>query len=970
MSAPKEVIEDLLARARSGSETALDELCRTLVPSLCGSADPGQGHDEQIVNAVIAEAKRAFVNFQGETKADAEAWLQGIVRGSWDNPRSLPDAAFETIVPGKTFKPATADEITSRQGESPEVPSNEQTLDPNKTLAGQEQPTTTPARSIAADENIHDARTIAAAADPNATLAPDPNATIAGTASSPSSRIPVKTIGEYEILDTIARGGMGVVYKARQRKLNRIVALKMILAGQFADQADIDRFYVEAEASANLRHPNIVGIHEVGEAEGQHYFSMDYIEGQSLADLVREHALVPRRAAEYVKTIAEAMHYAHEQGILHRDLKPSNVLLDRNNDPLVTDFGLAKRTEGQSQLTMSGTIVGTPAYMPPEQASGKLYLISVRSDVYSLGAILYELLTGRPPFVAANPFETIKQVLENEPVSPRLLNQNVPVDLDTICLKCLQKEPARRYETAQALCDELTRYLAGEPILARPVGIVERSWRLCKRNPRVAISSGLAGFLLLFAAIVFPILYVRAEIAKGETQQALTKAEASIDQMRIAIDELYRIVSEEDLLNEPGLKPVRQKILSQARDLYRQALNRLGDAPGIQQDMAVSLFSLGRILRELEEPEEALEPLLKARQIQERLLAAAPGDIARIHDLGNTVNLIAQVYESQQHLEQALQTLSIAIQLRQDLVNREPQNLEFQRQLINSQMNGGLIHKKMFDLGDDGHFELAMELLQVANVNRAKLLAATNDAKLYFDSAIGSYNLASLMFLTLDGLKGDQAELIDSLNSLGDPKTTAQQDQVASLQQAISDLRSQIAPWQSRIEEQLQSAGERLTALEADDAASQLSGYQRLDQFQIRQLQAYLLLLKSRVTDDEAAAAQAVLQAKQIVDELVEGNRETHEFKGVLAGVYMQIGDVHFERYEDAEAVAAYERAIKLFEELVADVTGAAQYEEQLEAAQARLQEMQDEINKSVDKSEAAAATPSLKPAAAAPAPK
>ena|GEM_PF-1875181 len=294
--------------------------------------------------------------------------------------------------------------------------------------------------------------------------------------ASPADTVPlgkIKYFGDYELLEEIARGGMGVVYKARQISLNRIVAVKMILAGQLASEADIRRFYVEAEAAANLQHPNIVVIHEVGKHEDRHYFSMDYVEGQNLATLVRERPLPPARAAELVKTIAEAIRYAHHRGILHRDLKPQNLLIDEQGRPRVTDFGLAKRTGTDSGLTQTGAVMGSPSYMPPEQATGRQDQVGPHSDVYSLGAILYQLLTGKAPFVAETPLATLKKVVEEDPVPPSKQNPLVPPDLETICLKCLEKKPERRYSTARDLQEELERFLNHEPILARPAS----EWR-------------------------------------------------------------------------------------------------------------------------------------------------------------------------------------------------------------------------------------------------------------------------------------------------------------------------------------------------------------------------------------------------------------------------------------------------------------------------------------------------------------
>jgi len=344
---------------------------------------------------------------------------------------------------------------------------------------------------------------------------------------SPSRQL--RQIGDYELLEEIARGGMGVIFKARQRKLDRVVAVKMILAGEFASREQALRFRAEVEASARLQHPNIVAIHETGEQEGQPYFSMDYVEGGNLAGLAREKPLPARRAAAYVKTIAEAIHYAHEQGILHRDLKPSNVLIDSNDQPRVTDFGLAKRTQKESFLTVTGDVMGSPNFMPPEQAGVKGVKAGRYSDVYSLGGILFFLVTGRAPFVAETVAETIHHVLNSDPVSPRLLNPSVPEDIATICLKCLEKEPGKRYATAQEFAEELTRFLRDEPIHARPITRIEILWRWCRRKP--ALAGALAVALLAVAAsLLFGVQAHRtdqnrlAERRQNAIDKALTMA--------------------------------------------------------------------------------------------------------------------------------------------------------------------------------------------------------------------------------------------------------------------------------------------------------------------------------------------------------------------------------------------------------------------------------------------------------------
>ncbi len=309
--------------------------------------------------------------------------------------------------------------------------------------------------------------------------------------------------GDYELLEEIARGGMGVVYKARQVSLNRIVAVKMILAGQLASEAEVKRFHTEAEAAANLQHPNIVGIHEVGEKDGQHYFSMSYVEGRSLGEVVKTSSVSPQAAAAVVGSIAAAIHYAHQRGILHRDLKPQNVIMDEEGQPHITDFGLAKRMERDVGLTQSGAVLGSPSYMSPEQASARQDLVGPASDVYSLGAILYELLTGRPPFQGETPMETLLKVRLEEPIAPRKLNGNVPVDLETLCSKCLEKQPERRFPSARLFAEELQRFVNHEPILTRPGTRTRKTWNWLQRHPWTV------------AAILCP--FVKGDVHNGET---------------------------------------------------------------------------------------------------------------------------------------------------------------------------------------------------------------------------------------------------------------------------------------------------------------------------------------------------------------------------------------------------------------------------------------------------------------------
>jgi WD40 repeat protein len=327
------------------------------------------------------------------------------------------------------------------------------------------------------------------------------------------------TLPGYELLGELGRGGMGVVYKAWQQGLNRLVALKMSSAGAHAGPQELARFRHEAEAVAQLQHPNIVQVYEVGEHAGRCYFSLEYLRGGSLAQKLSGSPLPARQAAELLETLARASHAAHQRGIVHRDLKPENVLLTAEGVPKISDFGLAKRLQGEAGKTQTGVVMGTPSYMAPEQAAGNNQAVGPPADVYALGAILYELLTGRPPFRAAMVLDTLEQVRSQEPVPPRRLQPTTPRDLETITLKCLAKEPGRRYASAGELAEDLQRWLEGRPIQARPIGVFGRTWRWCRRNPALAGAVGAATLFLVLGSLISALLAVRALAEAGRADR-------------------------------------------------------------------------------------------------------------------------------------------------------------------------------------------------------------------------------------------------------------------------------------------------------------------------------------------------------------------------------------------------------------------------------------------------------------------
>jgi serine/threonine protein kinase/tetratricopeptide (TPR) repeat protein len=323
-------------------------------------------------------------------------------------------------------------------------------------------------------------------------------------------------LGDYELLEEIGRGGQGVVFRARQKSLNRIVALKVISLGQWASNAHLRRFRLEAEAAARLEHPGIVPIHEVGERDGSCYFSMKFVEGGQLDEVAKREPMPIRRAVELIAKVARTVHYAHEHGILHRDIKPGNILLDAKGEPHLTDFGLARLVESESSVTQTLDVLGTPSYMAPEQAVGNNAAVSSATDVYGLGAVFYQLLTGQPPFAGGTTYETIKLLLDAEPKQPRLVNPKIDRDLSTICLKCLEKDPKRRYSSALALAEDLERWLKHEPIQARHTGVFARGKKWVRRNPSIAVMAALLLALAVpLGVIIWKSEFVRQPITTG-----------------------------------------------------------------------------------------------------------------------------------------------------------------------------------------------------------------------------------------------------------------------------------------------------------------------------------------------------------------------------------------------------------------------------------------------------------------------
>lgn len=566
-----------------------------------------------------------------------------------------------------------------------------------------------------------------------------------GAPTTPSLPANLQVPG-YQIEAELGRGGMGVVYRAVQTELHRPVALKIILAGAHASAAQMERFRAEARAEARLQHPNIVAVYDIGEHDGVPYFSLELVEGGSLSDKARRQPQPPRHAAGLVETLARAVHYAHERGIVHRDLKPANVLLKADGTPKIADFGLAKCLDDEAGSTRTGALLGTPSYMAPEQASGRHRSVGRTADVYSLGAILYELLVGRPPFLAATILDTVEQVRTEEPVPPTRLQPRLARDLETICLKCLQKDARRRYESALELAEDLRRFQAGEPIKARPVGNGERLWRWCRRNPRVAGLSAAVALLLLAStagALTFAYLIDRkqreteqaralavaatleaeenAERARAESIRADASAREANLRFNLALDAVNVVVGkvQNQLENTPATEGVRTQILQAAMEVLKKSAAQ-GDATGLsERGLASAHMILGNILWETGKRNEAVTEFAACHRILADLYRAHPENDKATGNYAMSLCRQADVEaDVRRDLAAARRLYREALALQEDLLahprpNPELTTTEMKASLANSYQRLSEIAERMGQLALDDPEDMLQKALNL-----------------------------------------------------------------------------------------------------------------------------------------------------------------------------------------------------------------------------------------------------------------
>ncbi len=690
------------------------------------------------------------------------------------------------------------------------------------------------------------------------------------TATGPTSSVNLAEIpqllGDYVLEDELGRGGMGIVYRARQQSVNRLVALKVIRPDRLASmskstkQKVVERFRIEAEAAARINHDNLVTVYEVGCEAGCHYFSMRYVEGTSLSDVVRKNPADNRQAAAWLEPVCRAVEAVHRNQIIHRDLKPQNILLEAaSGRTLLADFGLAKFADDEEGMTQTGDAVGTPAYMSPEQFTDASS-VTTATDVYGLGATLYCLLSGKPPFQASSSALTMKQVLEADALPLRQVNPSVDQDLETICMKCLEKSPIRRYGSAAELADELKRYLEGRPILARPISVPERAARWCRRNPASASMIGLTLSAIVVAIVSLSVANVRTEAARKTSEESFQDAMS-------AVNDFFTRVSEERLLNEPGLQEVRRDLLERARDYYAKFVKRRGNDPSVRAELAAAHFRMGIIVEELDSPDAALDWFRKSRDLEKSLVATQPASTERARALSLAINAMGRASMKLGKLDEAEEHFREAEKLRESLIantTNSDAKFELLRLHANSRMNLGLVERQR------GNLDQTRKLYDEAQDQRRKTLPQKiKDRALRRDLAKGFFNLANLAIDRSDeqALRDNLAESIRLVEALlqEDPRDLDDQYFLSLLYRMRADLSAAV------------------------------------------------------VNQDEktiAAAEDDYSHAFRILQRLRDLNPSVQKFLRDLAGLATNLGQLSAQQVKNAEALAHFRKARELLQSL------------------------------------------------------
>jgi tetratricopeptide (TPR) repeat protein len=810
-----------------------------------------------------------------------------------------------------------------------------------------------------------------------------------------------RRLGRFELLDAVGIGSFGTVYKARDPELDRIVAVKIPRAGHLADKEDLDRFLREGRCLAHIHHPGIVPVYEVGQTDGLPYLVTEFVHGKTLAELLRTQRFSPEDSAGLIAKVADALQYAHECGIIHRDLKPSNILLTsvvrsassvakdgdepptdhglRTKDygqPKVTDFGLAKREGFETTMTVEGQVLGTPAYMSPEQAGGEAHRVDGRSDVYSLGVTLYEALTGAVPFRGV-PRMVLQQVLNDEPRPPRRLNDTIPRDLETICLKCLQKEPDKRYASAEELADDLRRFEEGRPVRARPIGRVEKAVRWARRNPIVSGSLAALVLVLLAGTAVSSYFAVNAarkaeqaraneidakeQAVEAKRQEETAKAnEAQARRFekegRAAFQKYFVAVSEDKELKAVGVEPLRRKLLGYAREHLERFVAERGQDPTLQDELAGAVFRLAKITQAIGNKEEAIAYYQQARDLFQRLADDDATVTMYASNLAASHNNLGMLYFATGRRKDAETAYSRARDLFQKLADDHPTVTHYGRDLAGSHNNLGAVYSATGRPKEaEAAYLMVLTLRQkLADDNPtvpecASDLAASHHSlgMLYFATRRPKEAEAALhKALTLRQQLADDLptvaeyalEMAGSHNNLGEfyrltsrPKEAeAAYLKARDLQQKLADDHPNVTQYATALATSYNNLGILYAATvrpkEAEPALRKaLTLRQKLadDHPTVPQYASDLAAGHNnlgnfyRETGRPKGAEAALLKARDVLQKLADDDPNVPEYASDLTGSLNNLANLYRETGRPKEAEAAYQTALSLCQNLV-----------------------------------------------------
>jgi serine/threonine-protein kinase len=821
-------------------------------------------------------------------------------------------------------------------------------------------------------------------------------APLRNVAASASRWRPPVELDDYELLEEVARGGMGVVFRARQRSLNRVVALKMLIAGSLAGPAALQRFRTEAEAIAHLDHPHIVPVYDHGDVNGQPFFSMKFMEGGTLARHRDRFGRDPRAAARLLATVAGAVHYAHQRGILHRDLKPTNILLDAEGRPHVTDFGLAKRVTGDASptpdpdrpvaptevflpstsdsttptqatvphadhlddyATQTGVIVGTLSYMAPEQASGRSSAVTTAADVYALGAILYELLTGRQPHRGATPLETLQLLRDQEPLAPSAIRAGLDRDLETICLKCLEKDPRRRYPSAQALAEDLHSYLDGKPIRARTCGTTERLWLWCRRRPVVA---GLAAALALCLLIGLPTVVVllvlalqfghdaqvhlsraeqnleearrqeweaqknaaEAERQKGEAQKNAAEAERrkneaetnlaleekSFRQAHQAVNDFW-VRSSEELAAFPGAQTLRKTLAETALRYYEQFLEQRGDDPALRREMAEAHVRVAQITSLVGSKPKALQAYEKGRDIYEELICDDPHSVNLQRELARAWHNVGTLQHVVGRSKEGLDSHLKARDYYEKFLRDHPDDEGLQSGLANTLGNIVVTYT------ETGRYDDAYGVLQQALQLLDHLVELHPRSPDYLSAQAGIYNHLGVLYSRQIGKETEMLEAHIKAHALRE-KLARSEPKNLQFQRNLAESFHNLGVAQI-------DAGKTDDGIHSYEEALRIRDQLTRENPRVTQLQCELAASFSDMgaahgmKGDAVKALEDHQKAKEILKALLRDNPDVPQFQSDLGKSYFNIGVRYNAMKLRRETREAYEQARDIQERLV-----------------------------------------------------